>query len=89
MRHERRTERGGDHGGATTGSSHTGDASPGAMRCRVTIRYGMAAVAARPTTVPATHRVASTATAALSPTTAEPTESVAPPTASRAMARQP
>ncbi len=68
--------------GATTGSSHTGEASRGPTRCWVIIRYGMPAAASRPTAEPTTHSAPAPATAAPAPTRSGPT-------ASSAIARHP
>ncbi len=50
--------------GATTGSSHTGDAVPGSGRWRTIIRYGIATAAASPVSVPAVYSSTSSARAA-------------------------
>ncbi|GAA4926802.1 hypothetical protein GCM10023237_55530 [Streptomyces coeruleoprunus] len=73
--------------GATTGSSHTGEAS--SILCRTTIRYGIATAAARPIAVPAVNSAASSATAGPVPIQSRPRSSAPPPTETRAMARQP
>lgn len=73
--------------GATTGSSHTGDAL--SIRWCTTMRYGTATAAARPITVPAVNRTVSSARAAGSPIQSWPTIIAPPPTASSAIERQP
>lgn len=75
--------------GATTGSSQTGDALPGATSWRTTIRYGTATVAARPIRVPTPYSTHASGTAALSPITSAPTPRVPMPTARNAIDRQP
>ncbi len=73
--------------GATTGSSHTGDAP--SIRWCTTMRYGTATAATRPIRVPAANRTASSAMAAGSPVQSRPTTRAPPPTASSAIDRQP
>lgn len=75
--------------GATSGSSHTGLACPGSTRWRTAIRYGTATAAASPITVPAVNSTVSRATAAGVPIQSRPRARAPPPTASRAIDRQP
>lgn len=75
--------------GATRGSSHTGVACCGSAFRPTAMRYGTATAAASPTAVPNVNSTVSRATAAWVPIQFRPTVRAPPPTASRAIARQP